>query len=153
SMAEYSGFQDQARRLYDLGVDLARVHYERRNEVVAQANQTLTQLRLSVLGLVALLFLFGLTLAARGYRDIIAPPRTKLVESQALAERNEKLASLGLLAAGVAHEIRTPLTALRAALFIQQKKAQPGSSQRTGLDLVEREIVRLERIVTDFVRF
>ena len=130
SLAEYNGFSKQSRHLNDLGVDLARIHYELRNEVLAQANRTLTKLRLSVLGLVGLLFVFGLALAARVYRDIIAPLRVKLVESQALAERHEKLASLGLLAAGVAHEIRNPLTAIKAALFIQQKKFQPGSPER-----------------------
>jgi signal transduction histidine kinase len=153
SLAEYNGFFEQSRRLNDLGVDLARVHYESRNAVLAQANQTLTRLRLSVLGLVGLLFLFGLALAARVYRDIIAPLRVKLVESQALAERNEKLASLGLLAAGVAHEIRNPLTAIKAALFLQQKKFQPGSPERGDVEMVEREILRLERIVTEFLQF
>jgi signal transduction histidine kinase len=153
SLVEYNGFFDQSRHLHDLGLDLARIHYELRNEVLAQTNRTLTQLRLSVLGLVALLFLFGLALAARVYRDIIAPLRVKLVESQALAERNEKLASLGLLSAGVAHEIRTPLTAIKAGLFIQQKKFQPGSPERSDIELVEREILRLERIVTNFLRF
>ena len=113
----------------------------------------LQQLRWSVLGSLALLFVFGLGMAGVVYRDMIAPLRVKLVESQSLVERHEKLASLGLLAAGVAHEIRNPLTAIKAALFIQQKKFQPGSQEYADASLVEREILRLERIVNDFLQF
>jgi signal transduction histidine kinase len=100
-----------------------------------------------------LLFLFGVALAILVYRDMIAPLRTRLVQSQTLVERSEKLASLGMLAAGVAHEIRNPLTAIKAALFIQQKKFPPASPEYADARLVEREILRLERIVNDFLQF
>jgi signal transduction histidine kinase len=106
-----------------------------------------------VVGLLALLFLFGIALATLVYRDMIAPLRLKLVESQALAERNEKLASLGLLAAGVAHEVRNPLTAVKAALFMQEKRFVPGTPEHDDIRVVEREILRLERIVNDFLQF
>ena len=113
----------------------------------------LTRLRWSVLGALALLFLSGIALAVFVYRDMITPLRSKLVETQAMAEQQEKMASLGLLAAGVAHEIRNPLTAIKAALFTQQKKFSPGSPEYADVKVVEREISRLEQIVTDFLQF
>jgi signal transduction histidine kinase len=153
NLAEASGLIEQSRRLSDLGQGLARAHYDSRNELLTHANRTLTNLRLSVLWLVALLFICGIALATIVYRQMIAPLRVKLVESMAMAERNEKLASLGMLAAGVAHEIRNPLTALKAALFLQQKRLQPGTPERSDADVVHREILRLERIVDGFLQF
>ena len=113
----------------------------------------LLRLRTTILGALALLLLSGVALAVFVYRDMITPLRSQLVETQAMVDQREKLASLGLLAAGVAHEIRNPLTAIKAALFTQQKKFAPGSPEYADVKIVEREIVRLEKIVNDFLQF
>lgn len=153
TVAEFNQFLDQARRFMDLSQELGRAHYESRNELVARTSRTLTELRMSVLALLVLLFLCGGALALGVFKYLIAPLRLKLVETQALVERNEKLASLGMLAAGVAHEIRNPLTAIKTALFLQQKHFPEGSKAKADGEIVEHEILRLDRIVTNFLEF
>ncbi|MDB6152564.1 MAG: histidine kinase [Chthoniobacteraceae bacterium] len=86
-------------------------------------------------------------------RWMIAPLESQLVKSHAVIARQEKLASLGVLAAGVAHEIRNPLTALKARIFSQTKRLQRHSPEHADALFINAEIDRLEQIVKDFLQF
>ena len=99
------------------------------------------------------MLVLGLWLAAMVYHEMITPLQLKLVESREIIERQEKLASLGVLAAGVAHEIRNPLTAIKARLFTQQKSLAPGTVEYEDSLVIGAEINRLEEIVRSFLLF
>jgi signal transduction histidine kinase len=115
--------------------------------------QSLTLLQVVVFAALLALVLLATWAAIFVYREMIAPLRVELIESQELAARREKLASLGVLAAGVAHEIRNPLTSIKARLFTQQKALAPGSREYRDAEFIGREIDRLDKIVSDFLGF
>jgi signal transduction histidine kinase len=72
---------------------------------------------------------------------------------QQRVERTERLAALGRLAAGVAHEIRDPLGAIRGLVQYFQATWKEDAEQRVYLDGIVREVDRLNRVVNDLVEF
>jgi signal transduction histidine kinase len=86
------------------------------------------------------------------YRRVVSPLRRRLVESDTIIERQQKMAHFGELAAGVAHEIRNPLTAIRARLFTLQKTLTIDTPPYEDALVIRDEIDRLNRIVTDFLQ-
>jgi len=123
------------------------------NEFVEDSYAALGVLQQLLTALVALVLIFGFTATSLIYRVKIAPLRAQLVESRAIIERQEKLASLGTLAAGVAHEIRNPLTAINVRLHSLKRTLVRGSSEHEDATVIDQEIQRLDRIVRDFLHF
>lgn len=100
-----------------------------------------------------LLLVLGVTLTIVVYRGMLAPLRAKLTESESIIERQEKLAALGALGAGVAHEIRNPLTAIKFRLFSLKKRLPGGLVDSEDVSVLSEEISRLDRIVREFLQF
>ena len=79
-----------------------------------------------------------------------------LSEVQALRKeiaRNQRLASIGRLAAGVAHEIRNPLSSIKGfATYFKERYRDNKDDQQTA-DIMIREVERLNRVVGQLLEF
>ena len=152
-LAQLDAFDAQGERMRDLVRQLTEAHRVAQSAFLANATASLASLRGILIASVVLLLVLVAAMGWVIYRDTIAPLRTKLVRSQILLERQQKLATLGTLAAGIAHEIRNPLTSLKARLYTLEKHLQAVPAARKDTDIISAEISRLEHIVQDVLSF
>ena len=78
---------------------------------------------------------------------------TRIKEMEKEIRRSEKLAAIGTLAAGIAHEIRNPLGAISGPLQLLLERQEFPDEERRLMRIIVRETERLNRLVTDFLRF
>jgi signal transduction histidine kinase len=86
-------------------------------------------------------------------RSFLAPLETLLATSSKKATRTADLAHIGTLAASLAHEIRNPITAMKARNFALRELIGSGAAAHDQSTVIEEELNRLERIVQDFLDF
>ena len=82
---------------------------------------------------------------------------TLLVEEQLRHERlmmnQEKLSSLGQIAANITHDVKNPLSAVNTLVQVMQEELPQGESLKTDLKTIEKELAHLNRILSEIVKY
>jgi signal transduction histidine kinase len=88
-------------------------------------------------------------LVAVGQQAVASLDRMRIMEE---AKRHEALAAVGEMAAGLAHEVRNPVAAIRGAAQAITPDASPDQA-REMLGVIREETARLERVVGEFLDY
>lgn len=89
--------------------------------------------------------IIGTVIILRDLRDI------RSLEKE--VQRSERLASLGRMAAGIAHEIRNPLSSIKGFAQYFRNKFPPDSEDRNYATVMADEVDRLNRVIQDLLNF
>jgi two-component system sensor histidine kinase HydH len=77
----------------------------------------------------------------------------ELRQLQATVQRQEKLAAIGGLAAGVAHEIRNPLSSIKGLAAFFKDRLKDDTTATEAAEVMSHEVDRLNRTITELLDF
>jgi len=77
----------------------------------------------------------------------------RIKELQDRIKQQEKLAAVGNLAAGVAHEIRNPLSSIKGYATYFMNKFGPDTADREAARIMTQEVDRLNQVVSELLEF
>jgi PAS domain S-box-containing protein len=78
---------------------------------------------------------------------------TQISAMEEQLKRADRLSALGVLAAGIAHEIRNPLTGMKMIVQLLESEFSEDDSRREPLGIIQKEIDRLEGIIGNLLDF
>ena len=78
---------------------------------------------------------------------------TEIRSMEDSVRRKDRLAAVGRVAAGLAHEIRNPMGAMRGAIQVLESSVPKESAQSSLMEIILRESDRLNRIITNFLTY
>jgi two-component system sensor histidine kinase PilS (NtrC family) len=78
---------------------------------------------------------------------------TPLKEMEAYVKRVDRLAAIGRLVAGIAHEVRNPLTSISGSVQVLQKNLLLNDNDRRLMEIVVRESNNLNQLISNFIQF
>ncbi len=78
---------------------------------------------------------------------------TKMREMEEDLKRADRLAAIGTLAAGMAHEIRNPLASISGSIEILKEEIDGAVQHQQLMDIILREVGRLNSLIADFLLF
>ncbi len=78
---------------------------------------------------------------------------TKIQELEEKLRNEERLASLGRLASGVAHEIRNPLSSIKMNLAILMERLTPKDDDHEHFLIARKEVANLERVLNELLDY
>jgi PAS domain S-box-containing protein len=78
---------------------------------------------------------------------------TARVRLEEQLQHSEKMASIGLLAAGVAHEVNTPLTGISSYTQMLKERVEPEDAKAALLDKIEKQTFRAAKIINNLLNF
>ncbi|MGH9432671.1 MAG: ATP-binding protein [Terriglobia bacterium] len=68
-------------------------------------------------------------------------------------QAKDRMATLGRMAAGIAHEVRNPLTSIAGSIRLLQNMSHLTEDQAKLIDIVNRESSRLDKLVSEFLTY
>ena len=84
---------------------------------------------------------------------LIIDDLTEFKELEEEVRYKDRMATIGEMAAGIAHEIRNPLASISGSVQVLEKSSDAGEEEKNLLSIINRESRRLADIISEFLNF